>query len=434
MRRDANYYANNRLKAPIDFFETAYSNFVSYIWKNKDKTIVASDRPHRNVIEKRLYKKSKLTFCDSGQDFMIVLSTSRRIEIQTYSILSLFDDGKQYFESYLVNLEIFEGGEHIKVTQDGKGFKFGKKALTGMFNYMLPDVYQNEWVQRLMKVSELKYLKLWNISPEDIQLIYKYRKEIEYAQKIGAYPLAMDIGKGRNVDMRIITKNWLMRNKSFLKNSGRGLKEFRLKQAIEERGGRYMPGIELCLRKEQIVDIPKTIGINKLQNYLIKQDEDFSFYMDYRNTLTSVSIPFEEQIKFPSNLRLSHDRAVKQLNAMKREAVRKEYQERKKALEYAEVEIDNFAFFLPQSANELIEEGKVLKHCVGGDGYISSHAEGSTTIVFVRRKDAIDKPFYTMEFNHRKIQQLRGFKNQNPTKDVEAACDKWLKVITKKVS
>lgn len=127
MRHDANYYADNRLKAPIDFFETAYSNFVSYIWKNKDKTIVASDRPHRNVIEKRLYKKSKLTFYDSGQDFMIVLSTSRRIEIQTYSILSLFDDGKQYFESYLVNLEIFEGGEHIKVTQDGEGFKFGKK-------------------------------------------------------------------------------------------------------------------------------------------------------------------------------------------------------------------------------------------------------------------------------------------------------------------
>ena len=434
MINNPNYYAKNCLKPPINFFETAYSNFVSYVWKNKDKTIVASKRKHRNIIEKRLFKNSKLTFYDTNQNYMIVLSTSRRIEIQTYNIRSMFDEGKQFFEQNLVNLEVFEGGEHIKVSEDGDSYKFGAKALTGMFNYTLPDVYQNEWIKRLMAVSELKYLKLWHIEPEDIRLIYKYRYEIEYAQKIGAYSLAMDIGMGNNMDMRVVTKNWLIRNKAFLRKSTRSLKEVELKQMIEKVGGQYVPGIERYLRIEQIKDIPEGIGINKMQNYLVKQQEDFNYYMDYRNTLLDVGIPFEQQIKFPSNLRLSHDRAVEQLNALKREIVRKEYEERKEALKYAEIEVDRFAFIVPKTASELIEEGKALKHCVGGGGYINDHADGKTTIVFVRLKDKMNEPFYTIEYKNRMIKQLRGFRNQEPTQDVKKACNKWLQVVTSKAS
>ena len=96
--------------------------------------------------------------------------------------------------------------------------------------------------------------------------------------------------------------------------------------------------------------------------------------------------------------------------------------------------MDDFTFIVPKTAKELIDEGKALKHCVGGGGYINDHADGKTTIVFVRLKNKMEQPFYTIEYKNRSIKQLRGFRNQEPTKEVKQACDKWLQVITSKAS
>lgn len=47
------------------------------------------------------------------------------------------------------------------------------------------------------------------------------------------------------------------------------------------------------------------------------------------------------------------------------------------------------------SSAELIAEGKILHHCVGG--YAERHATGQTNILFLREKAHPDTPFYTME-------------------------------------
>lgn len=74
----------NTLKPPKKFFEWCYSHIPNYKWKNKHKTILASNRKNCPLIEKRLTVNSRLDFFDKNYYFAIILVTTKRIEIQTY--------------------------------------------------------------------------------------------------------------------------------------------------------------------------------------------------------------------------------------------------------------------------------------------------------------------------------------------------------------
>ncbi|MBR2492806.1 MAG: PcfJ domain-containing protein, partial [Paludibacteraceae bacterium] len=58
-------------------------------------------------------------------------------------------------------------------------------------------------------------------------------------------------------------------------------------------------------------------------------------------------------------------------------------------------EDDEFLIRLPLKLSEIIKEGSSLNQCVGG--YVDRHANGDTTILFLRKKSDKDKSFYTIE-------------------------------------
>lgn len=431
--REPKYYFDNQLNPPKAFFEWCYYNMSTYEWSNKNKTIIGSDRKHRYVTKKRLAKNSNLTFFDKKKNFAIVLSTSKRIEIQTYIVTSGFVEGKQHLDYRLVNLEHFSADKHIKVSNDCSDYKFGLAPITGMFNYDWPDLYPNEWRDRLSKNSELKYLDLWHFSSDEIKTIYKYRKEIEFAQRIKANKVAKDIGEhSAGIDMRIVTKNWLKRHKQFLSNSSRGLEEVRLKEAIEERGGKMVLGVEKYLSASDLHLVPKEIGIVKFQNYLIKQKVYFRYYEDYISMLVDLKVPLTKSTLLPKSIHEAHDKVVEALNAIKREVVRTGYKERAKSLSKIETTVGNYSFIIPKTADDLVKEGQALHHCVGGSQYIDGHAEGKTTIIFIRKKEALTDPFYTLEFKSKHIVQIRGKYNEDATPEVRDAADKWLNQVVNK--
>lgn len=75
---------------------------------------------------------------------------------------------------------------------------------------------------------------------------------------------------------------------------------------------------------------------------------------------------------------------------------------------------------------ELIREGKLLSHCVGT--YAKSHAEGKHCIFFIRRAEAPEVPFYTLELSvgDRSVLQNRGKRNCARTKEVKAFEELWV--------
>lgn len=71
---------------------------------------------------------------------------------------------------------------------------------------------------------------------------------------------------------------------------------------------------------------------------------------------------------------------------------------------------DEFLIRAPVNADEIVDEGKALKHCVGG--YADRHMNGATTILFLRRRDKPHTSLATIEMNGNTIVQVHGYRNE----------------------
>lgn len=178
----------------------------------------------------------------------------------------------------------------------------------------------------------------------------------------------------------------------------------------------------------------------KMLSCLEKQDVgDIHLYIDYIKMLGDGEHTDRE--KYPKNLRVAHDTLAERIKAEKQskyEAKFTELAEKYSALEWTDGEL---CIRIAQNEQELIDEGKVLHHCVGGYGH--KHASESDVIFFVRHYRRPERSYYTLDINMTKTVpfevQLHGYRNElYPSKHfrqsrisqrVHDFCDRWEKEI-----
>lgn len=145
----------------------------------------------------------------------------------------------------------------------------------------------------------------------------------------------------------------------------------------------------------------------------------------------------DTHVYFPKDIGEAHDRAYREWQEMtdEREKKKKTEEERelKKRMEHAKellsetfgatedgkgiyVKGKNMILVIPETAKDIREEGKALHHCVAT--YIGKVAAGATCILFVRRAEEPETPFYTLEYKDGEIIQCRGAYNREPTSEV----------------
>ena len=107
------------------------------------------------------------------------------------------------------------------------------------------------------------------------------------------------------------------------------------------------------------------------------------------------------------------------------------------AAENCGMDMENPLILMPRDlADEIVDEGKALKHCVGG--YADRHVNGRTVILFLRRRDRPHTPLATIEMNGNRIVQVHGYRNEleacadNPDREsarklYAGVLDPWLK-------
>lgn len=438
--KNAKSYIKNKLKVPDKFFKDCIAEIPVFEWKNKNTEIT---NPHdgRRVIQKRLTKNTRLNFFHTKMYRAIVLVTKTKIEIQTYAFYVNYEAGKEVLEYELFNYELFSKGNHIRIGLHWEGdYSFGLNETQYMSGYYANvKFYKNNWFERIQNISELRYIDLSSYIHQGyptnyLSHVYKYRAEIEFAQKINAKQLANDLmhpyhngGTKKCADMRIVNMKWLKKNKQFFKNSQLSFKEFELNKRMRERHGKIVPGIEKYLDYRDISKIPIGVGIIKFQKWMIKNKINFKYYLDYLSVLKDLEIePNVENLIIPKNLQKAHDNAVNLLNQKKDRIIQEEFEKRKK---YKDILIEDYVFIMPKSSRDLIIEGKNLSHCVGSSSYISAHAKGNTTIIFIRKKENPNKSFYTMEYKHGQIIQIRGNHNISAPKEIRQAAEEWKKLM-----
>ena len=441
--RDAEFYVNKRLQPPKSFFDWCYSQIPTIIFSNKDK-VISSNRKGCKVIKKRLNKNTRIDFNDCYKCFAITLCTPKRIEIQSYGFYSRYNRGIQNIDCELVNFELFENDEHIQCSQNyfvtGR-YQFGlcrQYSMGGAYTGVI--MYENDIDNQLKQKSELKYIE-WNIPLNiwDIRRFYKYRREIEFLQKINARQIVYELMYSpTQCDMRIMNENWLRKHKHEIKNSDFGFEKIILDEKIRGRNGKPVPGAEKYISHVNFDKIPSCIGIIHFQNWAIKNRIDFRYYIDYLRLMEQCNVPINDTNACPRNLFQAHDHLVELNNALEREReaqakrnrdreLKNKFDELNKTRNYMEMEINGLKFILPKRASDIVKEGSVLHHCVST--YVDRHASGTTTIVFIRNSEEPNKPLYTMEFCKKEIVQIRAKYNQNPPKEVLDAAEIWRKKV-----
>lgn len=85
---------------------------------------------------------------------------------------------------------------------------------------------------------------------------------------------------------------------------------------------------------------------------------------------------------------------------------------------------EKYQIVIPKSASDIIEEGHVLHHCVGGDNYLRAHNRQTSTILFLRHSKNPDIRFVTIEIKKDHIVQWYGAYDKKPE---ETEITKWLR-------
>ena len=207
------------------------------------------------------------------------------------------------------------------------------------------------------------------------------------------------------------------------------------------------------LRIHSIHEIPKEMTIRKFLNRVAKYagcdyrevcsaatgrlQSIAGEYLDYLDMRAKLGYDMTNTVYlYPRNLADAHSRMVAESNAReadkrKQEAeerypdIAKKYKSLCKTFRYVD---DTYIICPARSASEIIDEGRILHHCVGGDTYLDRHNKQKSIILFLRFKETPKAPYVTVEIDPTfQIKQWYGAHDRKPD---EKNLQKWLNRYT----
>lgn len=434
-------YIENRFQLPTNFEDYLQSKTTGIEYIRKGEPIITNRHvPGRMVIVKQLRSHSNLNN-QSHRFYVIVLQCDEtKIEEQTYYVTQMFkrtdiDSVKEIFDVQLWNLKVLQNNEIVKIhlaydcAKGGYTYQFGTNSIMHM-GYQSLDIFDYHRPSVLIN-SELKYTRVWEIEHFKLDLVYKYCQLLEMLLKNGCTNLWNDVAKGY-CDMRIMTKNRLMKNRVMLKRFNPDHHQWKWFPKLLQLGLKVEDAMSVSGKwmtdeiREQIKFAENhQLEPKELLKYLVKYEHGIRYYRDYREMLDKLGTPATTmQTIYPKDLNKAHDGSVNKYNTLKTELQAKSYVSKiLPNIERLEYSNQDYAVIVPRDPAEILQEGQALDHCVSS--YINRVINGETIILFIRMANETSVPMYTMEFQDGKIQQIRGRKNQSPPDEVKAFAKQW---------
>lgn len=151
---------------------------------------------------------------------------------------------------------------------------------------------------------------------------------------------------------------------------------------------------------------------------------------DYVSMAQQMEVEYD---RFPRSLQIAHDLMQRNYRYKEDELTKKAFEKnaaKHQYLCYHPVKEDYF-ITLPQTPQDLVKEGQDLNHCVAS--YAKQVSQGKTLILFLRQKEAPEKPFITIEWRDHQVAQVSGYGNA-PLKNYPEAqkfFSKWVTHVEK---
>lgn len=337
----------------------------------------------------------------------------------------------------------------------------------------LPEVFRGTVYQYCALDLYQKKLGCEQIPVRDFMVIYPWHKNLEMFIKAGLVRLTKEILKGYaygiNVDGKTpkdilgIPKNYI----SILRELDGTYGELNLlKQCASDnilpRADDIRGFYERFGRNDELIGVVNTyMGIRKFITYMDKQisalpadkgtpcHAGWAFpwknskeelarekyrnlsrdWLDYIKWCSILKYDMEDRyVLLPPKFAKAHDRVMKEYQVFKDKQEWKRQQEIEKMIKEVLDEANGIPAMtmkarglmaiLPKNGDEIKAEGRALHHCVGN--YVERVAKGETMILFVRKENEPDTPYFTLEYKDGKVAQCRGKQNCSMTKDVKA--------------
>lgn len=199
--------------------------------------------------------------------------------------------------------------------------------------------------------------------------------------------------------------------------------EWKKKQLCTDYRGRHRDiekSVMNALKQDKTVYYIDNLTKNKYHNWLLVND-----YTDYLINLNKLGAITDPKALYPKNFNKAHDEAAKQVRIAESEKLIEGFIKQYKKYQKYEYKDANFTIKVVSSPEELFTESEKLNHCVRT--YAERVANGETEILFIRKNNRINTPFYTLELQKKKVVQVRGKNNKAPDEEVRLFIENWSK-------
>lgn len=202
--------------------------------------------------------------------------------------------------------------------------------------------------------------------------------------------------------------------------------------------------------KSNCEEILKELGsVNRMVNYMKKQRINpntlTQTWRDYLRMARDEGMDTSDDIvRLPKDLKARHDQLVELINTRRDEERLKKEKKKyvglnnkiEKQLPVAKRyywEDDKYMIIPAGNCEELVAEGRTLHHCVGSSNhYMKNMAEGKTWILFLRKKENPEKPYYTIEIDMKDdtiLQYYAEYDRKPDQKAISRVLDKFKRSI-----
>lgn len=345
---------------------------------------------------------------------------------------------------------------------------FGMQHITIDRAPIMPETYEE------MKGTMFQYSGLQEyvegqrkiINPVDYLQCYKKTPQIEILSKMGLigvvellvsceYGIVADRDANRLDKFLGIRKE---RIRQLIKQKGK-LKILEVMQ-MEKRQGQHWTDeqiehlVETGLEYTQIETATRYMTLQKLLNRIEKYAgceygtecsrasarirHMATIYTDYLSMRVTLGYDLNNTVyQQPRDLEAAHNKMVVETNKEEIDKRLKEVAERYPEIRHIYRKLRNKYFYEDdsyiirpaRSAEEIVMEGRILHHCVGGNNYLKKHNTGKTYILMLRFKEEPDIPYITVEVDAKKssIIQWYGDGDKKPDEDnMQSWLDTWL--------
>lgn len=288
-------------------------------------------------------------------------------------------------------------------------------------------------IKTLIKNTEYRYsvadavIKL-KLDILDYLILYKQQPKLEMLVKMGCTKILKEIcrrGSYENHNVSSILNRLDKDDMRMLKKENLGCREIEIYHTYKKYGVNNVEYIKKAIEIGIIHNLAgQTNNLKKDIDYLIEKKYNAINYLDYLRISKEMGVDLDNcKNRYPDDPRQAHDKIIEQRDEVIYKHIDEKIYSYSKELAKLSFKDEKLQILPAKHQQELVNESRKLKHCVRS--YAKMIAKKETSIFFIRKNDAENEPYVTLELRSNKVVQCRGIRNNRPDNDVIDFVKKW---------